>query len=104
MASAEIPHTSQPMPSPDAARYLNVSDSWLRQTRMAGRADGPPYRRLGTRMIRYLRVDLDRWLEQRVCSPGGRPQPGPAPAPAPTKPKRRRKPMARNGGRRRSAR
>lgn len=51
----------------DAALYVGMSESWLRQTRMIGRTDGPPFVRVGTRSIRYRRSDLDRWLEQR-CS------------------------------------
>src|SRR4051794_10010273 len=53
------------MRSAEAARYLDMSDSWLRQTRMAGRTHGPPFVRQG-RAIRYRRGDLDRWLEQRL--------------------------------------
>src|SRR5437016_1666570 len=56
---------------PDAAHYIGMSESWLRQTRMAGRTDGTPYHRIGTRAIRYRRRDLDLWLEQR-CSASGR--------------------------------
>ena len=35
-----------------------MSDSWLRQTRMAGRSDGPPFLRMGARTVRYLPTDL----------------------------------------------
>jgi predicted DNA-binding transcriptional regulator AlpA len=56
---------------PDAARYVGMSKSWLRQTRMMGRSDGPPWIRVGTRAIRYSRRDLDRWLEQRSCGTAG---------------------------------
>ena len=52
--------------SAEAARYIDMSDSWLRQTRMMGRTDGPPFLRQG-RAIRYRRCDLDRWLERRLC-------------------------------------
>ena len=48
----------------DAARYLGISESWLRQSRMNGNPDAPPFVRLG-RAVRYLRDDLDRWLEAR---------------------------------------
>jgi predicted DNA-binding transcriptional regulator AlpA len=50
-----------------AARYINMSQSWLRQSRMAGRTDGPVFLRIGSRTIRYLRADLERWLERRRC-------------------------------------
>src|SRR5580693_6178687 len=54
-----------PLPSPAAARYIGMSDSWLRQTRMEGRSDGPPFLRMGARTVRYLPTDLDKWLEER---------------------------------------
>src|SRR4051794_13043764 len=53
----------------EAARYIDMSDSWLRQTRMAGRTNGPPFLRQG-RAIRYRRCDLDCWLERRLCGGG----------------------------------
>src|SRR3954471_7269492 len=84
--------------SAEAARYIDMSDSWLRQTRMADRTDGPPFLRQG-RAIRYRRCDLDRWLERRLCG-GDLQQPAPTPTP---RPKRQRKsPLPRGrGGRRR---
>ena len=52
----------------EAAYYLGVSRSLLRQGRMDGerenRIAGPPYIKVGARMVRYLREDLDRWLDQ----------------------------------------
>ncbi len=42
-----------------AARLVNVSQSYLRQLRMAGK--GPAYCRLG-RTIRYRIVDVEKWL------------------------------------------
>ena len=51
----------------EAAFYLGVSRSFLRQGRMDGtrenRTPGPEFIKLG-RMIRYLREDLDSWLNQ----------------------------------------
>src|SRR3954454_4535494 len=76
------------MRSVEAARYIDMSDSWLRQTRMMGRTDGPPFLRQG-RAVRYRRSDLDGWLERRLCG-GDVQQPKPPPAPAP-KPRRSRK-------------
>jgi predicted DNA-binding transcriptional regulator AlpA len=88
--------------SPEAARYIDMSDSWLRQTRMADRTDGPPFLRQG-RAVRYRRNDLDRWLERRLCG-GDMQHPAPAPA-APAKRQRSRKPPPRvKGGRSRAAR
>src|SRR3954465_15109145 len=81
--------------SAEAARYIDMSDSWLRQTRMMGRIDGPPFLRQG-RAIRYRRSDLDRCLERRLCG-GDVQQPAPSPAP-PARPKRSRKPPSRGKG------
>src|ERR1051325_2316451 len=53
------------MRTPEAARYIDMSESWLRQSRI-GLSDGPPFLRQG-RAIRYRRCDLDRWLERRLC-------------------------------------
>ena len=48
----------------DAARYIGMSISWLRQSRVTGNQDAPPFVKIG-RSVRYLREDLDAWLEQR---------------------------------------
>ena len=81
--------------SAEAARYIDMSDSWLRQTRMMGRTDGPPFLRQG-RAIRYRRCDLDHWLERRLCG-GGVQQMEPPPAPA-LRSKHQRKPPPRGRG------
>lgn len=51
----------------EAAAYLGLSRSTLRQGRMRGRrrtgVPTPPYVRLG-RTVRYLKDDLDAWLER----------------------------------------
>ena len=53
---------------PEASRYVGMSRSFLRQARMngdlSGRTPGPPWIRIGSRAIRYLKEDLDAWLEQ----------------------------------------
>lgn len=46
----------------EAANYLGISQSWLRQARMRGRKDAPPFVRIG-RAVRYRIQDLDDWLE-----------------------------------------
>jgi predicted DNA-binding transcriptional regulator AlpA len=50
---------------PEASRYIGMSESFLRQSRMDGvrenRTAGPPYIKIG-RAVRYLREDLDAWL------------------------------------------
>ena len=50
--------------SAEAARYIGMSESWLRQTRMRGASDAPPHLKI-SRSVRYLREDLDDWLEER---------------------------------------
>ena len=51
----------------DAANYIRMSRSFLRQARMdghrAGRTPGPRYLKIG-RAVRYVISDLDRWLDQ----------------------------------------
>lgn len=52
-----------------AATYINMSRSFLRQDRMNGirdgRTPGPRFIRIGKR-IRYLIDDLDAWLESNA--------------------------------------
>jgi len=52
----------------DAADYIGMSRSFLRQGRMNGDREGrtptPPYLKIGSRSVRYLKEDLDTWLEQ----------------------------------------
>ena len=51
----------------EAAEYLGLSRSTLRQGRMNGsrenRISPPPFIKVG-RSVRYLRVDLDSWLQK----------------------------------------
>jgi predicted DNA-binding transcriptional regulator AlpA len=51
----------------EAAAYIAMSRSFLRQSRMngdlEGRVPGPRFIKVGSRAIRYLREDLDMWLE-----------------------------------------
>ena len=51
----------------EASQYIGMSRSYLRQSRMDGHRDkrtpAPPFLRIG-RSIRYLREDLDNWLNQ----------------------------------------
>jgi len=50
-----------------ASQYIGMSRSYLRQDRMngkrEGRSPGPPWIKIGKRAIRYLKDDLDQWLE-----------------------------------------
>ena len=50
----------------EAARYIGMSRSFLAQSRMDGHREGrtpaPPFIKIG-RSVRYLREDLDAWLD-----------------------------------------
>ena len=56
----------------DAARYLGISESVLRQSRMNGPRSGhiptPPYVRVGTKIL-YLPEDLKQWLVAHRVDP-----------------------------------
>ena len=50
----------------EAANYISMSRSFLAQSRMDGHRNGrtqaPPFIKIG-RSVRYLREDLDSWLD-----------------------------------------
>jgi predicted DNA-binding transcriptional regulator AlpA len=50
----------------ETAEYIGMSRSFLRQSRMEGnrenRTPAPPFIKIG-RAVRYLKDDLDNWLE-----------------------------------------
>lgn len=48
----------------EAARYLCLSRSFMRQARVKG--TGPAFIKMG-RAVRYRLEDLDAWIERRVC-------------------------------------
>lgn len=48
----------------ETSRYIRMSRSWLAQARMRGSVDAPPHLKIA-RSVRYLRTDLDLWLEER---------------------------------------
>jgi predicted DNA-binding transcriptional regulator AlpA len=52
-----------------AARHLNLSESWLAKRRVNG--DGPPYVKLGG-AVRYAEASLQQWMkgEQRNSTSG----------------------------------
>ena len=52
-----------------AAALLNVSDRTLEAWRCRG--EGPPFIRIGHRLIGYARNDLENWLNQRRLDPTG---------------------------------
>ena len=59
---------SRALTEQDAAQYICMSRSFLRQSRMDGRRDtrtpAPPFIKIG-RAVRYLREDLDQWLDEQ---------------------------------------
>ncbi len=58
--------TSRALTELEAAHYIGMSRSYLAQSRMAGHREGqtpaPPFIKIG-RSVRYLREDLDNWLD-----------------------------------------
>jgi len=63
----------------EASHYISMSRSFLRQARMEGnrenRTPAPPFIKIG-RSVRYIKDDLDAWLESfckqsHLCSEGG---------------------------------
>ncbi len=61
MAQHEV--VSPVLTDPEAAYYIHMSESWLRQSRMRGNPDAPPYVKIG-KSVRYLKTDLDAWLKK----------------------------------------
>ena len=49
-----------------AARYLGVSADVLRLWRSRSNDQGPVFFRAGQKLVRYRKVDLDRWIEERL--------------------------------------
>jgi excisionase family DNA binding protein len=45
----------------EAGEYLRISEKTLENLRAQGR--GPAFCRIGNRLVRYRRADLDSWLE-----------------------------------------
>ena len=58
---------SHVLTDPEAAQYIGMSISFLRQSRMDGarlnRTQGPIYLKIG-RSVRYKKDDLDAWLDE----------------------------------------
>jgi len=59
-------NTARSLTEIQAARYIGMSRSFLAQSRMDGhrnnRTTAPPFIKIG-RSVRYLREDLDNWLD-----------------------------------------
>jgi len=72
--SENIQDAKRAISEAQAAHYIGMSRSFLRQDRMNGprenRTPGPRFIRIGKR-IRYLRDDLDAWLEAHVVDREG---------------------------------
>jgi predicted DNA-binding transcriptional regulator AlpA len=69
-SAAHRPSTAPILLTPkQAARYLNLSVSWLAKRRLAG--DGPPYNKLGG-AVRYAEASLQQWMkgQQRTSTSG----------------------------------
>ena len=64
----KTPHDKRGYKEEEASEYIGMSRSFLRQSRMSGQLDGkipaPPFLKVGSRAIRYLKEDLDEWLSQ----------------------------------------
>ena len=52
--------------TPDAAKYIGMSNEFLRRTRIKGQvkegAPVPKFIKIG-RLVRYIKDDLDEWLD-----------------------------------------
>ncbi len=59
-----LPELQNTLTTSAAARYLGVSAATLRFWRANN--EGPKYFRAGDRLVRYRKVDLDRWIESRL--------------------------------------
>jgi predicted DNA-binding transcriptional regulator AlpA len=51
----------------NAASYLGISGASSRLWRADNK--GPRYFRAGTKLVRYLRTDLDSWIQARLNEP-----------------------------------
>ena len=53
----------------EAANYIGLSESYLSKLRMdANIASGPRFLRVGARVVRYAKVDLDHWMNAEARS------------------------------------
>ena len=62
--ASETRRHAECMRTPEAARYVALSESTL--TKMRLRGDGPLFIKVGPRAVAYRKADLDAWLEARV--------------------------------------
>ena len=57
----DLPNT---LNSKQAAKYMGVSEAAMRLWRSQGK--GPRHFKAGEKLVRYRRVDLDSWIEERL--------------------------------------
>jgi predicted DNA-binding transcriptional regulator AlpA len=60
--SDQFPHHT--LSESQAARYIGVSGAVLRLWR--SRSEGPRHFKAGSKLVRYLKSDLDQWIEKRL--------------------------------------
>ena len=58
------------LPQALAAKYLGINENTLRCWRREG--FGPVYFRAGAKVIRYRKVDLDKWINERLTEPASK--------------------------------
>ncbi len=67
MGQTSTTNTARVLTEQETASYIGMSRSYLRQARMEGNRDNrtpaPPFIKIG-RAVRYLREDLDNWIDQ----------------------------------------
>ena len=68
LGGATVDRMESLYPPADAARYLAVTVTQLRDWRFY--RTGPAYLKLGHRTVRYRREDLDAWLRRNRVAPG----------------------------------
>ena len=56
---------SMKMRTPEAAAYLTLSIAMLVRMRVKG--EGPPFAKLGKRVVLYDRDELDQWVSDNQC-------------------------------------
>ena len=81
-----------------AAAFLDLQTRTLQAYRQRG--SGPQYISLSARCVRYRRIDLQAWANERLrrsTADPGQPRPTDQPPTVPTIPKRRRKSAQANG-------
>ena len=92
---------SEMLSTAEAAKYVGLSEVWMRQLRMGPAPSGPPFYRIGRNVVRYRRVELDDWLMIRRYGGGQTEASAPAPAEPPPAPQAATRKRGRPPGRHR---